>query len=281
MKKFAKVMLSLAIGVILSAFLAPILVQYLPFKFEKILNRLLIISIVTVCFLFIRFDIDFLRKIGFQIGRIDLKNVAFGFLLSSVILSALVFIEAKAGALAWSQNVSITSGLIASALLTAVVVGITEEFFFRGYLYLSLKKILPAAGSLVGTNVVYSAVHFMKSGRPLIEGAPTWWDSFRVMAASFSEFVQFGNFWPAFVGLFIFGLILSFAFSRTRTLYLSIGLHAGAVFFLKLTSKWFEFNLSFSTLIYGGKGFYSGLLGWVFIGLIGLGVFLLAKPRSV
>jgi len=279
MKKTVQVLLSITAGVLISAFLAPILHTFLPFKFEKILNRLLIISIVIICFVFVRFNKEFFERIGFQKGRIDLRNWISGFLLSALVLSALVFLEFKIGALFISKNFSITGALIFSSLLTAVVVGITEEFFFRGFLYLNFRKSTSVAWSLFWTNLIYSAVHFMKSGRPLIEGAPTMWDSLRVIGASFNAFLQFGEFWPAFVGLFIFGLVLSLAFSRTKTLFLSIGIHAGAVFFLKLTSKWFEFDPSFLTLIYGGKGFYSGILGWVFIGLIGFGVLLLTKKR--
>ncbi len=279
MKKAARILLSLLAGVLISAFLAPILHQFLPFKFEKILNRLLIISIVIVCFVFVRFDKNFFREIGFQKGYFNFRNWLSGFVLSCAVLFALVFLELNLGAMGWSENFSLTVSLIFSSLLTAVVVGITEEFFFRGYLYLKFKKILSVTQSLLWTNVIYSAVHFMKSGRPLIEGDPTMWDSLRVIGASFRGFIQFGNFWAAFVGLFIFGLVLSFAFSRTKSLYLSIGIHSGAVFFIKLTSKWFEYDSSFSSLIYGGKGFYSGFLGWLFIGLIGFGVFLFTKKH--
>ena len=282
MKKTLKVLFAISIGIIASAALAPVVYQFLPqFKFEKILNRLLMISAVVICFLFIRFDRELLKRCGFQKGQVQIRNLLLGFFLSVVILSFLVWLELKIGALHFTESFEITSRPVLYSMLTAIVVGVSEEFLFRGYLYLNLRKSISMTQALVWTNLIYSTVHFLKSGRPLIQGTPMMWDSFRVLGGSFQAFIQFGNIWPAFVGLFLFGLVLSFAFLRTKTLFLSIGIHSGAVFFLKLTSKWFEFNdPSFSSLIYGGKGFYSGILGWIFIGIIWFGAWFFTKDRA-
>ena len=271
MKKIAKVLFATTAAILISAFLAPMVYKLLPmFKFEKVLNRLLMISIVMVCFFFVRFDKKLFESFGFQKKIFSIRNLIFGFFLSVVVLFVLVLAELKIGALHLSESFEITSRPVIFSILTAVVVGLSEEFLFRGYLYSNLKKTASVFWALVWTNLIYSSAHFLKSGRPMIEGTPTMWDALRVIGASFQAFTQFTDVWPGFLGLFLFGLVLSSAFLRTKTLFLSIGIHSGAVFFLKLTSKWFEFVPTYSSFIYGGKGFYSGVLGWVFICLIGV-----------
>ena len=283
MKKFFIFLLSIILAILLSAFLAPILHQFLPFKFEKILNRLLMISAVVICFSFIQIDRNFLKVCGFSKHEHGIGRWVSGFLIAFLILSFLVWFESRVGALSFNSLFQWSFGLIISSLVTGLVVGIFEEFFFRGFVYLKLRSHISLWPTLLITNLFYSAVHFLKGGKPYISEAPTIFDSFRVLAASFQSFLAWHEFWPGFVGLFLFGLVLSFAFLRTRSLFLSMGLHSGAVFFLKLTNQWYQVNSAYSEFIFGGRGFYFGLFGWFFIGLIGLFVYLVtfrSQPDS-
>lgn len=270
MKKVFQFILFFALSILLSAFLAPIVHSILPqFKFEKILNRLLMITIILTCVGTIRFGKDFFRECGLVKERV--REGWLGWFISCLVLTVLAWTELQLGALQLKESFHFKIFFVVSSFATGITVGVIEELFFRGFLFLNFQKktksLLPA---LIMTNLIYSAVHFIKSGRPLIDSAPTMWDSFRVIGASFNQFTQWQSFWPGFIGLFLFGLVLSFAFLRTRSLYLPIGIHAGAVFFLKLTTKWYQVSPEHSQLIFGGKGFYSGILGWIFIMLIGV-----------
>ncbi len=281
MKKTVRLLLAIVLAIGLSAFFAPVLYSFMPyFKFEKILNRLLMISIVLICIGFLRFDRSLLETCGMAGRRFEIGNWLAGFLISCVVLALLSVLEVSLGAMTFGGLFRLSGGLVVSALTTAVTVGIIEEFFFRGFLYLKLRNIWTAFPSLVVTNLIYSLVHFLKGGKPLIGDTPGVIDSFRVLGASFNAFLNWPLIWPAFLGLFFFGLVLSFAFQRSKSLLLSMGIHSGAVFYLKMTSKMFSFNPEASILLYGGKSFYSGLLGWVFIGLIGLWVHLFFKKPA-
>jgi len=272
MKRFIRLMLAITAAILLSCFLAPIFYSFMPyFKFEKILNRLLMISALIVFFTFIKIDSHLLSAIGWRDRKIWHVEWITGFLISSVVLLMLIGTEYQLGALTFSDTYQFGAKLLLSAFLTCLAVGCIEEFFFRGYVYTNFNRVIKGSTfALILTNLLYSFVHFLKSGRPFVDTTPTMWDSFRVLGASFHAFLAWQEYWPSFIGLFLFGLVLSIAFIRTKRLFLSIGLHSGAVFFLKVTSKWYVVNPSHSELLYGGRGFYSGLIGWFFIGLIGV-----------
>lgn len=283
MKKILQAILLIAIGIVLSAFLAPVVYQFLPqFKFEKILNRLLMISVVVICFAVIRIDRSFFRQCGLIGKRSWWKQIGWGFLLCVTTLTVLTAVEWKLGVLRTSVSLGdyITGELIFSSFMTAVVVGFFEEFFFRGLIFLKLKRRFSTVQALVTTSLVYSAVHFLKSGRPYVDSTPTVWDSFRVMGSSLEAFFAWQDFWPAFIGLFLFGGVLNYAFVRSKSLFLPIGLHSGAVFYLKMATDWLAVDPSASAIIYGGKGFYSGFLGWGFIVLIGVSVHWLTRAAA-
>ncbi len=275
MKKLLRFLIAVGIGITASAFLAPVLYSFLPvFKFEKIFNRLLMISFVIILICFIRADRKLLDECGLSNRKSWAREWGSGFVISLLALLLLVILEFQLGALKTIEPFKLSAGVIGSALATGVLVGAFEEFFFRGFTYLNLKKRVPVLASLLVTNSFYAAVHFLKSGRPLIGPAPTFWDSFRVLQASFEAFLNWGIIWPGFVGLFLFGMVLSFSFLKTQSIFTSMGLHGGAVFFLKLAAEWYQIQPGYSGLIFGGKGFYSGLLGWIFIIGIGFAVHL-------
>jgi membrane protease YdiL (CAAX protease family) len=256
-------------GVLLCAFLAPVFYAWMPFfKFEKILNRLLMIAALVIAFSFFRMDRALFEACGMSWKKKILGLWLSGFALALAVLSLLGWVEYRLGAVTWSSEGLISLKGVGSALTTGVVVGLIEEFFFRGFLFLKLARRWRPVTALFLTNAIYSAVHFIRSGHPYVDSTPTFIDSLRVMGASFSAFVQFGEYWTGFVGLLFFGIVLSSSFMRTRSLLMPMALHAGAVFFLKLTRIHLAPVESASVFLYGGKGFYSGLLGWAFIGLI-------------
>ncbi|HEX9443395.1 MAG TPA: CPBP family glutamic-type intramembrane protease [Candidatus Binatia bacterium] len=87
---------------------------------------------------------------------------------------------------------------------------------------------------------------------------------------------------PGLVGLFLIGLVLSYALLRTRSLYLSIGLHAGWVFGIKTLSLYGDFNRADLGWAFGAKPkIVSGVVTWIGILLVGAAVhFMTRKNKS-
>lgn len=270
MKGFLKGLLIAFVILLLSAILAPLLFKFLPFKFERIFNRLVMIGTLGAIFLFVRLNWDTFSRYGLryerrQSGRLFLK----GFLAGAGILFFLTMTKIILGQavvsvqeMAWWKYFSQFALFFGAGCL----IGVIEEFFFRGAVFLGLKDrlIKNLFWSLLLTNLFYSLIHFIGDKSPFIGPEPTFFDSLKLMAAPFEALGDWQAYWPAAVGLFIFGLILNDLFLRTGSLYASIGLHAGCVFYLKADGLFVD-HLHNSPLVFGTKNMYDGALGWVFL----------------
>ncbi len=118
-------------------------------------------------------------------------------------------------------------------LLTAPVVAFIEETFFRGLLLAGLLRSFSPATCLTATSLFFSAVHFLKPPRPGV-GAEIVeihaLSGFNLLPSCFAAFAHPAALAPYFVSLALAGLILGWAFWKTRSLAMPIGLHAGWVF---------------------------------------------------
>jgi membrane protease YdiL (CAAX protease family) len=112
--------------------------------------------------------------------------------------------------------------------LAALIVAILEELIFRGTLFGILRKAVnwPAAAAI--SSAVYAVLHFIQNSE--LHGNVTWLSGFVVLGRMFQNGPPLA---PAVLTLFVAGMILAVAYQRTGTLYFSMGLHAGWIFWLK------------------------------------------------
>lgn len=266
MKALLKFVLVFAGVLLLSAFLAPILHNFLPFKFGRIFNRLVMIFTLAAIIIFVRVRKEDLLSSGL-IGRKDalyLFNVCF--IAGFGILLILMAVETFFGVAAWKfADVTWVTWAVSiiKAFFTGLLIGVIEETFFRGFVFAKLKRafggVLPA---VLVTSFFYSLIHFISGKKPFIGPDPVFKDSLRLMAAPFESLLHWQDYWTGAIGLFIFGIVLNFLYLRTRSLYSCIGLHAGCVFFIKLDGL-FADSLSAGNLFWGTSKMYDGAAGWM------------------
>lgn len=147
--------------------------------------------------------------------------------------------------------------------LAGIVVGLIEEAFFRGGLQGALQRAWPAKIALPVASVIYSALHFLKPAGVVINaGDVRWHTGFDCLAEVFSRSLATPGVGLAFVTLLLVGLILGWAFIRTRALYLSIGLHAGWVFTLKTYVLLTDGRATDATRWLGGGQLTENVLTW-------------------
>ena len=118
-----------------------------------------------------------------------------------------------------------------NAGLACILVAILEELIFRGLIFGGLKRALSWRQAAVVSASIYALVHFF-SKTPSPEQI-TWTSGFIILGRMFAGFSDLHSLVPGFFNLFLAGMILALAYQLTRTLYLSIGLHAGWIFWLK------------------------------------------------
>lgn len=269
--KWIKFFLAAAAVLLLSAFLAPWIYSFAPYKFERILSRLIMVFSLVAAVVFVRVRRQDLETYGLSGQRWSWKHLWTGFAAGILTLGLLTLAELPLGGRAIHLNLPAFWKVFYKPLeylVSAFLIGFIEECFFRAFIYQSLRKRWALPASLLAANIFYAAVHFFKGGNYPVPERPSPVDSFKIILHLGDAFLKPGEIWPSFLGLLLFGLILSYAFLKTGSLAMSIGLHAGCVFFLKI-DNWFIASVpGASTLLFGDKNLYSGLLGWLFLGLL-------------
>ncbi len=129
-----------------------------------------------------------------------------------------------------------------SAIWTAAAVSCIEELFFRGALLGLFRRTGGKYFALAAVSALYSILHFLKPAEGLIAPADvTWWSGFALIPHAFRQFGEPLLLLSGFTTLFLLGWIFGLAVYRTRSLWLAIGLHAGAIlaarFFSILTKR--------------------------------------------
>jgi len=270
MKNFLKFLLAITIILIIPAILAPLIFPLLnpnKFPFERVLSRCVMLGgFAVVLSLFAR-NLTAFKQFGFTPLRDWWRWLLIGLALGFTMLLTLELVQTLMGAfdigirVKWNRIPERTI----KHLLTALLIGSTEEFFFRGFIFVSLARLLNWKWSFVLTNMFYAVLHFFR-GTKVAWVNPDFFDSFQVMINWFTPLANWQTVLPAAFGLFLFGGLLTYAFLKTGGLYLPIGIHAGAVWFLKIDVMFFGGKGTFPVWLYGSKDFYDGVMGWFFLG---------------
>ena len=67
---------------------------------------------------------------------------------------------------------------------------------------------------------------------------------------------------PTIIGIFLVGVVLSYACLRTNSLYFAIGLHAGWIFLIKTNILLFDHVDTNFRWLFGDSKVVTGVLGW-------------------
>jgi membrane protease YdiL (CAAX protease family) len=206
------------------------------YSFSRIFNRTYMIAGI-VLFVALRgfLRIGSMSRLGLPpLGR-GAGDLITGWLLAIGSMIALGAVMSLAGVFTPYFRLSLSDSLsrCAGALATGLTVGFLEEIFFRGIFLKGLIEDLKPAAAFILANLFYAAVHFVKPGEPYYADVFDPWLGFRHLASTFAPFANPLELGPGLAGLFLIGLALSYAFVRTNSLYLSIGIHAGWIFSIK------------------------------------------------
>jgi membrane protease YdiL (CAAX protease family) len=152
-----------------------------------------------------------------------------------------------------------------SALLSGVFVGSLEEIFFRGILFKGLLQNGKLFRAFVLSSLFYSALHFVEPGKAYFVDGFEPLAGFRHLIYTFTSFLEPLDMLPGMFGLFLLGVVLSYAFLRTGNLYLSIGLHAGWIFGLQSMRVFGDFRRDDLGWLFGSTDpkIVSGVAAWI------------------
>lgn len=260
--KFIGILLAI---ILFSAWASPLLFRVLPFEYERILNRLIATLVLfAIYFLYVRGQEKKLLLVGLS-GPARIRWFVGGFCFGFLVLVSIVAIEFAFGVLKWHPDFSkhIFLYYLGQAVLTGIGVGIFEEWFFRGCLLKSFRNALSLRWSVFWMNAVYSISHFIKAGNLQGGAQPSFINSLALLVGVYTRHEAYPTMMMGFVGLLIFGYILTWAALRTGSLYLSMGIHAGLVTALKFQGKLVQPIHPGWHWFFGDRQYYNGALGWI------------------
>jgi membrane protease YdiL (CAAX protease family) len=272
---FLFLLLVLLLNVIISpwaAFLADLLMETAP-SFSHIFGRLFMV-LGAVLFFLCRplLKIESLSQLGLKPTEQWHCNFAKGAItaLASVIVVGALMSALDVFTPFFRLSLSVALERSVKALLTALTVAILEEIFFRGVIFKGLLEDLKPVAAFALASLFYSAIHFIKPAAEFSLNGIDPWAGARFLAAAFQSLVD-PALLPGLFGLFLIGLVLSYAFFRTGSLYLSMGLHAGWVFGLKTIRVYGDYRREDLGWLFGSTDpkLVSGVAVWIVILAVG------------
>jgi uncharacterized protein len=255
------------------------------YPFSRIFDRLFMILGIG-CFFLWRplLKIRSLSDLGLSRTGHDYPDLIRGFALAVASLILLAGAMTLAGVFTPYFRLPFATGLERSvkALLTAITVGFLEEIFFRGILLRGMLEDVKPASALLVTNLFYSAIHFLKPSEKLVLSALDPLAGLRHVVYSFEGFLDPVELLPGLAGLFFIGLVLSYAFLRTGSVFLSIGLHAGWVFALKTIRVYGNYRRADLGRLFGASDpkLVSGAASWLMLIFVAVAVHLMTRNRQ-
>ncbi len=197
---------------------------------------------------------------GWQKAADKWSGLAFGFCLGLGSMAVLVGLALMMGARELGAAHSVMQLLVhfLKTVGTAIIVAVIEETVFRGMVLGSFRQGMGIMPALMASSAIYSLVHFFQ--RLQTPASLDWTSGLAMLPGMLSGFVDWQMLLPGFINLFLVGLILGWAFIKTGNLYLSAGLHAGWIFWLKYYGYLTLANSSANPWIWGTNKLVDG---WV------------------
>jgi uncharacterized protein len=178
------------------------------------------------------------RDLGLSRNPLWWRDVILGFLLTVGVTAALGFVAIQFGIYTWKSH--LPWNLVTAVFLPALTVAVIEEVLFRGAILGLVRQTISTVPAIVLVSALFSIIHFF---RP-IDGQISvvhWYSGFELIGKLSRRFTDPLAVGGGFTTIFVLGLLLADSVVRTRSLWLSIGLHTGTVFgkmsFNKLTKQ--------------------------------------------
>jgi len=130
--------------------------------------------------------------------------------------------------------------ILIQALLSACVVGVLEEWMFRGAIMHLLLHSLSPARALGVCSALFAVVHFLKPNPAVQIPSVHWYSGWVLVPEMFHQFAKPLLVLGGFGTLWVFGWVLGLAALRTGALWMPIGLHAGVVYLKLVFGKMYQ-----------------------------------------
>lgn len=203
-------------------------------EFDRYFNRSMLISAIFWLWPFSKWAGVTKSDLKLEKNKFKWQDGMIGFMLASGLLLVMGFMFVYNGRFAIDLRGNMAA-VVAAAMFAAICVALLEEWFFRGALMGLLLRSMKPIAALLFLSLFFAVIHLLQPPEDVrvtdsaVQAGTGFWMVGQILG-------KFGN--AQFLiaegaTLFMVGLILGWARLKTRSLALSIGLHAGWVFGVK------------------------------------------------
>jgi membrane protease YdiL (CAAX protease family) len=199
------------------------------FPFQKFFNRAMLLSALALLWPTTRWlQVGGWRDLGLEPDPRWRQHVLVGLLIAGLAVALMATVYVQFGIYRLRQQ--IFWGKLPVIALSAVTVAFLEEALFRGAILGILRRSLSCYAALFWVTALFAIVHFLKPDDTLELSEVGWLSGFALIPHTFHQFAEPMSLLAGFTTLFALGWLCGDAALRTRSLWMSIGLHAGIVF---------------------------------------------------
>ena len=116
----------------------------------------------------------------------------------------------------------------------ALLVAMIEETLFRGVLFNALRKKGRWVRAALVSSLMFSLIHFAKPIPPFGTVYGEWDSAVRLIPYMFNVQGELYHVFPYALTLFMLGMVLAVAYQKSGSIYLSVGLHMGWVWAVRV-----------------------------------------------
>lgn len=253
---------------------------------HRVVHRIaMLVAFIGLIFIFKRWQVANKQALGYGLPKWEfLRQLALALVIGVATMLPLMItlfgfeVRTLKTDFVWSSGR--IAELVASGLLTGLVVALIEETFFRGALFTAVKRESGVVFAVVLPSLLYAALHFLGGRLRLPREEIDWSTGFAVLGRLLERYSNPLELVDSFVALFAVGVLLALVRLRTGAIAACIGLHAGWVCAIQTVRRIsFVDDTAPASWIVGS---YDGVIGWGALGWIVLIVVafeLLARAR--
>jgi uncharacterized protein len=207
--------------------------EFVEVPFRRIVDRCLLgLALIGIWPLIKGLGLTSWVQIGVRADRPIIKDIATGLLIGSMLLGLAAVSALLFGASVWDSSRPPGPGRVIGFLVSAIAVAFFEEILFRGAIFTAFRRTWTDGIALWCSSAIYAIVHFF--ARPEDPKEIQWYSGFQMLGGMLRGFTEFQAVVPGFLSLTVLGIILALAYRKSGALWLSMGIHAALVFWIKL-----------------------------------------------
>jgi membrane protease YdiL (CAAX protease family) len=239
----ARFAIALVAGLIVAIVVAPIAAVAVAsagwrFPFPRIFDRTVMLTLLLAMLWAARdLQLGALLAHGFRHPAKESSIRTLRGLVVSFCAIAILFVLALTAGGSGAADFGKVASRIPGFILSAIVIAIIEEGFFRAFLLGGMRGDFGNIGALLASSAFYAVAHLVRSPARfyVTQYEPT--AGLMTLAHSMDQLSHPATAIPTLIGLFLLGIVLGRAFLITGSVYFSIGLHCGFVLGAKLWPK--------------------------------------------